>query len=281
MNINLFITKLLLLLLKISCRLYFSFPTAITLNNGNIFVIHKMGIDLCNPLFTEIIKNIMNFPADEQISDENKLAQVSIEKFEDGYIVCIIINTIYIFEPSGIKKLYYRLTTNTNIPYFSLTAYKYENGYHYFLIGYISNYQLMLYYFKYDKSENKILEISNASFKDKYIDKEIDITYSGISCQILKYSSPKDIIICFYSVDYDVESKTLLSISHFYIDGSTTKAIYPFKHYNYNYGFNCIKSFSTPDHSKIIFCVYFQSEIPYCYIYQLLSINAFRKYSYI
>ena len=154
-----------------SCRLYFSFPTAITLNNGNILVIHKTGVDICNPLFTEIIQNIMNFATDEQITDENKLAQVSIEKFEDGYIVCIIINTIYIFEPSGTKKIYSRLTTNTNIPYFSLTAYKYENGYYYFLIGYIANYQLILYYFKYNKSQNEILEISNASFKDIYNNK--------------------------------------------------------------------------------------------------------------
>ena len=78
--------------------LSFSFPTATTLNNGNILVIHKTGIDICDSTLSTIVRNIKEFSTEsEQISSIEKSAKVSIAKYDDGYIVSIIINTIYFF----------------------------------------------------------------------------------------------------------------------------------------------------------------------------------------
>ena len=125
------------LLFKISNNsiLSFYYPTAITLNNGNIFIIHKTGITICDSSFSNIIRYVKNFTTEsEQISSEEKLSKVSISKFNDGYIVSIIINKVYIFDKTGIMKTNKDLSyTNDNL-YFSLTAYKYDIDYYYFLI---------------------------------------------------------------------------------------------------------------------------------------------------
>ena len=81
---------------------YFYYPTSITLNNKKIFVIHKTGITICDSSFKNIIKNVYDFITEsEQISTEDRLSKISIKKFDNGYIVSIIIDRIYIFDPEG------------------------------------------------------------------------------------------------------------------------------------------------------------------------------------
>ena len=43
-----------------SYSLFFKYPTAFTLNNGKIFVIHSKGIDICNSKYTTS-QNILEF----------------------------------------------------------------------------------------------------------------------------------------------------------------------------------------------------------------------------
>ena len=81
--------------------LSFEFPTAVTLNNGNIFVIHKAGVSICDPSFEIIKENITTFTSENQISSGNYMSKISISRFNQGYIVSIIINKIYIFNPEG------------------------------------------------------------------------------------------------------------------------------------------------------------------------------------
>ena len=85
-------------MILISSGLYFEYPTSIILNNKKIFIIHKTGVTICEPSFTNIVKNVYNFTNEnEQISNETKLSKVSLSKFDDGYIVSIISLIKYIF----------------------------------------------------------------------------------------------------------------------------------------------------------------------------------------
>ena len=44
-----------------SYSISFIYPNSVTLKNGNIFVIHKEGVTICNSDFSEIIKNVITF----------------------------------------------------------------------------------------------------------------------------------------------------------------------------------------------------------------------------
>ena len=60
---NLSISKLITIciiffLFKTVNVLYFNYPTAVTLKNGNIFIIHQSGITIVDANFTKVIKNI-------------------------------------------------------------------------------------------------------------------------------------------------------------------------------------------------------------------------------
>lgn len=112
---------------------YFYFPTTITLNNKNIFVIHKTGITICDSSFKKIIKNIYDFPAEnEQISTEDQLSKISIKKFDNGYIVSIIIDRIYIFDSEGNYLERSETLNSDNDIIFTFTTYKIENNYYFF-----------------------------------------------------------------------------------------------------------------------------------------------------
>ena len=98
----LFLTILLILnCLTTIYTLSFKYSNAITLKNGNIFVIHETGISICDPSFSRIIKNVTVFASGDRISSANYLSKVSISQFKEGYIVSVIINKIYIFSPEG------------------------------------------------------------------------------------------------------------------------------------------------------------------------------------
>ena len=87
----------------------FVYPKAITLANGNIFIIHKLGIDVYSSNLKTLIFKVKEFQTSEQINNEQALGKVVIKRFrndedDNNLIFCIIINKIYIFEPDGSKK---------------------------------------------------------------------------------------------------------------------------------------------------------------------------------
>lgn len=88
----LFTLNIFLSMLSEAFNLYFNYINAITLKNENIFVVHKNGFSICDPSFSEIINESYNFTNSEVISNETALSKVALKKFEDGYVVCIIIN---------------------------------------------------------------------------------------------------------------------------------------------------------------------------------------------
>ena len=154
----LYIFILFLQFLHIHSILSFEYPSAITLINGNIFIIHKFGITICDSSMNTKIKDVVNFSTN-QISSENYLSKVSIAQFEDGYIISVIINKIYIFDIEG--ELQY--TSNSLISNFDLDLYytiaidEFYNNLYYYLVGFINDNKLNLYYCYYDPSrrENK------------------------------------------------------------------------------------------------------------------------------
>ena len=120
------------------------------LNSGEFFLIHKYGIDICDENRKKIVRNIWTFPEEEQITIE-KMANIKIKKFDDGCLICLINEKIYIFDDQG--KFLYKyeyINLGKNVNYYSLDI---KDKYSYF-IGLILDESLFLYYYEYSISAN-------------------------------------------------------------------------------------------------------------------------------
>ena len=84
-SLNILINKIIIIIFVslifpiVSTTLSFSYPTSITLDNGNLFIIHKNRIAITNPTSTEIIGSSA---LPEEITEE-KYSKISIGKFID------------------------------------------------------------------------------------------------------------------------------------------------------------------------------------------------------
>ena len=194
---NLFLN--ILLIINYSTTIYtlsFKYSNAITLNNGNIFVIHETGITICNPSFSKIIKNVTVFTSGNRISSANYLSKVSISQFNEGYIVSVIINKIYIFNPEGNSIYTSDVITSNNVKIFISRDELYipSNGekQYYYLLGYIYQDSIYLKYYYYvpSSNSNNLHSFTNEK-KDYYYNYYSDVNFliknEGISCQMLYY----------------------------------------------------------------------------------------------
>ena len=119
----------------------FNFPYALSLSNGNILVIHKTGITICDNLLTKIIKNATIFITSEQIETEESLSKVTTTKM-NNYIISIINDKIYIFNDIG--DLLFQdntkiLSSYERAEYYTLVSYKIVDNNYFYLIGFVDN----------------------------------------------------------------------------------------------------------------------------------------------
>ena len=159
---NFLITIFILNIYQIGSILQFKYPTAITLENGNIFVIEENGIHICDKGFTKIIETVIIFDDEDKISTPDKLSIVSLIK--RSYIIMSFINyKIYFFDTDG-TYLYNasRLITDCNPKYVSLTPYLYteNNKMVKYIIAYFNSdikLNISYYYFYKNTKTNKVV----------------------------------------------------------------------------------------------------------------------------
>ena len=124
----------------------FTFPTAITLVNGNIIIVEKLGIYIYSPTFS-YIRTEYTFPEEDQIKTKDDFSRVVIKRSK-GYVLALINYKFYFF--SGVGQLIYGPSLkfyNEELKYYSLIPYTYNADYYiyYFIIGFFnSNNQLNL-----------------------------------------------------------------------------------------------------------------------------------------
>ena len=232
----------------------FSFPYSLSLSNGNILVIHKTGITICNHLLSKIIKNVIIFENDEQIQTEDSLSKITTTKI-NNYIIGIINDKIHIFNDIG-DLLYLNntkiLSSDETAEYYTLFPYKVENNYFEYFIGFIHNKLLYFLYYKYNYfyGNNYLLSATNGSKPDDHY-----LTNKALSCQYMIYNYQNDIIVCFYLV-YDVYY--YLTIYYFSIGNNNNLVKYPNSSPDY-FEFSeikCIKSTVNPKRTKTLVGLY-------------------------
>ena len=265
----LFIFILFLQISYIHSTLSFEYPTSVTLKNGNIFIIHKTGVTICDPSMTMRIKDILNFSTN-QISNINYLSKVTISQFEDGYIISVIIDKIFIFDIEGeLKYTDNQLITNSELDiYYSLSIDEFYDNAYYYLVGFINNSKLNLKYCYYNPTRNEHKEAASDSLYDYAYDSyynSYSIQNKGLSCQILNYRD-EDLIVCSYYVKKN-SNEYMLAFSYLNLYGQSFAfkgsmiSYYPWEE------IKCIKSIRGAERSKALFCLYLSTGELNCFLY--------------
>ena len=116
-HLNIFLS---IILFKEILSVDFTYPSSISLLNGNIFVIEKNGIFVYDG---QLKNTIYSYPFEEndKIKDLNSLSNVII-KYKRNYILCLINSKIYFFNDQGENILITdKLITDENISYITIT----------------------------------------------------------------------------------------------------------------------------------------------------------------
>ena len=178
---------------------------ALTLMNGNIFILYKNGVIVYSHNLTTILHR-NDFGGTELISSEKENNFTSIIQCYEGnqYIFALIYDKIYIFSSRGLYIFHKSITllsdfsTKLQYIYYTFIYYKYEDSIYYFISAFRNNEDFV----KFVKFE---INIDEESFN---INKEIfynisDILSDSITCQITDFDNYTNILSCFYLVFED------------------------------------------------------------------------------
>ena len=178
----------------IASVLSFTYPQSTTLGSGNILVVEKNGIYICDPSLNSKISTLHTFSEDDKIKTETNLSKVIIKK--TSLAILIFSNyKLYIADTARNLLLYNsgtKIITDDEPEYISI-AYYTSSDIIYFIIGYIDiNKTLKIKYYKFSKNDNTLSQIgpvssfnsvtreySNGAFTFNFQNK-------GLSCDYLK-----------------------------------------------------------------------------------------------
>ena len=255
----------------------FLYSSAITLKNGNIFIIHSSSIDIYDSTLKNKIKTIETFFGNEIISNEtySKIIIKKIISNNSEYLNCVINEKIYIFNSHG-EKLY---NSDEKITLFQGEKYelrpiKIINNDYYYMLSYINeNKNIQLLFGKFEEKSQKNNLLYNNPIID-YIDnnKSFLIKNKLFTCQLMKNNSQTEKIICFYYLQN--------TLQYSFIDIEN----YSFNKTNHNIiklpnGSNQIKeiiSFTNFNKSQILICFNSIKGKGYCFTY-LINTNSHSK----
>ena len=189
------------------------YPLKYRLNNGNYIVIIAKGIYIYNPNFSSkiIVKSF-----DTRIVDDDGDAYLTnVAQFlseDDGYIICFIVDRIYLISKNGILLTNYTLDYITSEGFVSYEIIPYghlENEYYFMIITKVSN-DIKGRKYKYDSINNLITLIN-----DEYSYTNNNAGQRSISCRLMNYLG-NSVISCFYG-SWDTTFCTTFNITDFSI----------------------------------------------------------------
>ena len=174
---------------------------ALSLINGNVFIIHKNGVIVYNYNFTSILYNY-DFGGNPLISSETDNNFTSlIQCYDDNnkYVLALINDKIYIFSSRGqylfhtSHTLFSNFTTDVFYHYYSFLYYKYEGSIYYFIVTFIDN-QNLIKLIEFQLNINS----QSFSFYKEITYNEDNIVSDSVSCQIINSVNYSNVLSCFY-----------------------------------------------------------------------------------
>ena len=260
------------ILLEIDSR----YPHSLVLSNGNLVIVHEYGINLYDPLLTNMIRQY-NFTEENTITSQRECASISIfqeEETENKYIFILAKNILYIFSPELEYKLSSDMTSYliSNLNYHECSInyvflfYQFKEPNYYFFIGYPKEGYFYINYFSANISSESVSNIDSLT----YISMNPDGSYQtmskfGITCQIMNSNVYGSILTCFYKINYPMHLKVACfkinetnNIEHLSVINTTSAQVDLAQSY--------IKSSLSNDRKKALICYTSEDyERPYAY----------------
>ena len=267
-NISLFIFLLLINIPQaFQTFLSFNYPYAFTIKDRNIFVIHQNGVTICDPTFKSIIREEITFQESEKIKSDASLSKVA-SLYENGYIICLINDYIYIFDEEGNFK--YKSTSSIHMgsvygEYYTLVNKGLIDNYLYYIIGFVYNSKLYFYCYKYSISANTNTNYANLNnYNHRYTDSySYSIKNKGLSCQYVIKSSVGQALLCIFLISDSSSYK--LAFEYFEVTKTTITQVsnsYYNQYLSYStYNVLCIKTSISLDKTKVLVSTYNFNEI--------------------
>jgi len=164
--INFLILTFILSIGKVNSLLNFNYPSAISLSDGNIFIVEKEGIYVYDGELKHKIHSYTFQDENDKIKNEVDLSNVII-KAKGIYILCLINSKIFIFDYEGkyLSKTD-KLISDANILHPTLTPIPLNNNdYYFYVIGYFvyegGSYNMKLLYYKININTKQNSNINN------------------------------------------------------------------------------------------------------------------------
>ena len=179
-----------------------NYTHTLSLSNGNIFIIHKNGVNVYNYNFTIKLYDF-DFGGNLLIPSETDNDLTSIIQSKDDinkYVIAIINNIIYVFTSKGQYYFHFSHTllsdfsTNVLYKYYSFLYYKYNDNTYYYILSFINNdnaiklieFEIYMNNHSYKITRERAYQIS-------------DNISDTVSCQIINKNSTK-MLGCFYLI---------------------------------------------------------------------------------
>ena len=188
-----------------NCFPFYNLQSA-RLQNGNFFFIHQNGVDIVDSDINKIIKNVITFSEEEQITVE-KMKDTIIKQFKDGSLICLINDKMYIFDELGnFKQKKEDANNDMAYNYYSLNI---KDNYHYF-VAFVNDQSLNIYYYEYDKLTNTITQLGNSGhIKLQVPTRRLEDTINyynfigGLNCHMMKSEGKEETLACFLIISYN------------------------------------------------------------------------------
>ena len=162
---------------------------------------HKYGVDIVDYDLTGIQRTEIEFTEEERITVD-KMKDVIIEQFDDGYVICLLNDRIYIFNDEGhFQYKSDKINNGKRVNYYSLTIENGESTNKYY-IGILTSESLNLYYYEYKKATNQTINIAKTENIKIINSQEQSTTYytienSGLNCHLVDDSDNGESLACF------------------------------------------------------------------------------------
>ena len=184
------------------------YPTILTLLSQKIVQVTNDGIhffdsEYSNEKTDKFIS--LNIPT---VNDNYKTALAQFSENDDGYILILVMNVLYIFYPDGTRITSYNISNIINGDYYCITPYKKESNKLYYFISYVDKTEktIVLHYFNFDiKSHTNEQQQKNFEVKTKSKNTSPN-NIIGVTCMFMNYSSEySEVLSCIYGIDFPFE----------------------------------------------------------------------------
>ena len=245
------------------------YPNTLTLLNGNIIMVSKIGIHFFDSTFTteDDSKKIIFEKQITTSSDYSKTAMAQFPEEDDGYIIILALDIIYFFNRDGTNLFSKNISDYIYSDYYDLIPYKkVDNNLHY-IISYrnklINLKNFTINYFKYNIDSQLIdnIKVKTVNVSVQYSHNNNPNDFAGPSCLFLYPPSlTHEIFACFYSTFFptEIHARVFNPINNFeelteYFSYFSTDQSLEFFHY--------IKALTNEDKQKAF--IYCNNKIPY------------------